>query len=83
MRLQAYHAVGHVNPEILEPAGEADIRPLIESRLQLDHYGNLFAVARRVTQVANYPRVSGGTVKRHFDRSDLRIATRLAQQALD
>ena len=55
-------------PDLLQPARPADVRGLVEARLQLDRHGHLLAVARRVDQVLQDLRVRRGPVERHLDR---------------
>ena len=81
--LRPDHAVGDVDAEFLELAGELDIGGLVEARLQLDHHGDLLAVARGVAQVADDLGVARGAVQRHLDGADLRIVAGFAQEALD
>ena len=47
VRLQADDAVGDVDARVLEPLRPADVRLLVEARLQLDDAHDLLAVARR------------------------------------
>ena len=80
--LQSHHAVGDVDPRLLQAARPPDVRRLVETRLQLDHHRDLLAVAGRVEQIVEDLRLARGPVQRHLDRAHLRVAARLGHEAL-
>ena len=51
--LESDHAIGDMDAVLLHAVGPADIRRLIESRLELDRDRHLFAVVGRIQQVVD------------------------------
>ncbi|MCY1341494.1 hypothetical protein D9M69_274450 [compost metagenome] len=78
--LEADHAVDHHRAGLLQAAGELQVGFLVEARAQLDHRGDLLAVARRFHQRVDDFRVGPGAVQRLLDRQHVGVLGRLAQQ---
>src|SRR5258705_137231 len=76
-------AAPDVGPYLLERTGPADIRLLIEARLQLDEDGDLLAVLDGRAQRVGDRRGRAHAVERHLDREDLGIDGGLAHEASD
>ena len=81
--LEAGAAVHDVGAHLLERTGPADIRLLIEARLQLDEDGDLLAVLDGRAQRVRDRRGRAHAVERHLDREDLGIDGGLAHEASD
>ena len=83
VRLEPDHAVHDVDAGALQPVGPLDVGRLVEARLDLDHHGDLLAVARRFDQVVDDAGARRGAIERHLDREHVRIAAGLVHEALD
>ena len=51
VRLQPEDAVADVDAGLFQLSREADVRGLVEARFELDHDGDLLAVARGIDQI--------------------------------
>src|SRR3546814_52413 len=78
--LVADHAVDHLHARFLQAVGEAEVGLLVEARAQLDHHGDVLAVARSLHQVLDDRRVLAGPVKGLLDRQHARVVGGLADE---
>ena len=83
VRLQLQEAVDDLHAGALQLVRPADIRLLVESRLQLDHRGDRLAGLGGLGQLADDRAVVAGAVEGLLDRDDRRVARRLAQELDD
>ena len=82
VRLQADLPVDDVAARVLELAGPADVRLLVEARLQLDEHEHLLAGLGRVDQRLDDRGVAGGAVQRLLDRQHVRVVRGLLDEPL-
>ena len=75
MRFQADHAIGYVDARFFHSARPANIRRLIEARLQFHRHRHLLAVLGRIDQFVDDLAFTGSTVQRHLDGANLGICT--------
>ncbi len=78
--LVADHAVDHLHAGFLQARGETDVGLLVEARPQLDHHGDVLAVARGFHQQVDQRGVVAGAVQRLLDGQHGRVVRGLAQQ---
>ena len=83
MGLQLQEAVDHLHPGALQIASPADIRLLVEARLELDQRGHRFAGLGGFGERPHDRAVLAGAVERLLDRRDRRVARRLPQELDD
>ena len=69
-------AVDDVAARLLEPAGPADVRLLVEAREQLHEHGHLLAVLGRALERSHHRRVAARAIQRLLDREHVRIVGR-------
>ena len=81
--LEARAAVDDVSPDFLERAGPADVRLLVEARLQLHEDGDLLAVLDGRAQRVRDGRGWAHAIERHLDGEHLGIDGGLAHEAGD
>ena len=78
--LEADHAVDHYRAGLLQAAGQLQVGLFVEAGAQLDHRGDLLAVACRLDQGVDDLRVGTAAVQGLLDRQHVRILGGLAQQ---
>ena len=78
--LQVHEAVDHLGAGALQVARPADVRGLVEARLELDQGGNRLARLRRLDQRIDDGRIVAGAIERLLDRDHVRVPRRLAQE---
>src|SRR4029453_10533323 len=83
VNLRTDMAIDHVSAHLLERAGPADIRFLVEARLQLHEDGDLLAILDRRAECVGDGRGRTDTVERHLDGQNLRVDGGLAHEASD
>src|SRR5437763_1630531 len=83
MGLELDESVYHLRAGAFEVARPANIRFLVEARLQLDQRGDGFSGLRGLDQGAHDRAVGGGPIERLLDRHDARIARRLIEELND
>ena len=83
MRLEPHEAVDDVHARALQRPGPADVGPLVEAGLDLDHGDDLLAGLGGVDEGLDDRGVAGRPVQRLLDREDLRVGRRLLDEALD
>ena len=83
MRLQRRDPVDDVDARLLELLRPADVRALVEARLQLHQADRLLAALGRLDQVRDQRRVGAGAVDRLLDREHVGVGDRLLDEALD
>ena len=81
--LQLDEAVYDLRSGALEVPRPADIRLLVETRLQLDQRSDRFSEFRGLDQGAYDRAVGGGPIERLLDRNDARIPRRLTDELDD
>ena len=67
MDLVAHQTVNHVYAVLLQLARPFNVVRLVKARPQFHHGRHLFAIADRIHQGANNPRIAAGAIERHFD----------------
>ena len=83
VRLQLHEAVDDLHAGALQLVSPADVRFLVEARLQLDHRGDRLAGFGRLGQLPDDRAVVAGAIERLLDRDDRRVARRLAHELHD
>ncbi len=71
--LEPDHAVDDLHAGFLQTVGEAEVGLLIEARAQLDHHGDVLAVAGRLDQRVHDQRVLAGAVQGLLDRQHVGV----------
>ena len=80
MGLQAEHAIGDMDTGLFQSAGPPDVGGLVETGLQLDDDGDLFAVAGGLDEMIDDVGVRRCPIQGHLDGVDLGILRRLADE---
>ncbi len=80
MGLVAENAVDHVGPGGLQPAGDVDVRLLVEAGHQFHHHRDFLALLRRPQQRLHQHGIDAGAIDGHLDRHHLRVVRGLLQQ---
>ena len=83
VRLQRRVAVDDVHAGLLERARPADVRPLVEARLELHEADRLLAALGRADERRDERRVVARAVDRQLDRQHVGVGDRLLDEALD
>ena len=81
--LSAGQAVDDVHARLLQRARPADVRALVEARLELDQADRLLAALGRADQRRHERRVVARAVHGLLDREHVRVVGRLLDEALD
>jgi len=81
--LQPDHAIDNVHSRPFEPSRPLDVRGLIETRLQLDEYGDLHTALGSTNQAPQDRTVGARAIERHLDGLHLRVVGRLGDEGLD
>ena len=80
VRLQRWDPVDDVDSGLLELLRPLEVRPLVESSLELHHADRLLAALRSVDQRGNKRGVGTGPIDGLLDRQDVRIGDGLPDE---
>ena len=80
MRLEAGHAVDHVDAGVFQPPRPVDVPPFVEAGLQLHQGRDLLAVLGGPGQGADDRRIAAGAIERLLDGQHVRVFGRLLDQ---